>query len=75
MALNHSESSTGQWLTNCIYMHIGLNGNHGRRPGMASKKSAKTGKKNLKKGKKLAATKTLAFDAFIKIDGVDSESA
>lgn len=40
---------------------------------MASKKLAKSGKKSLKKGKKLAATKTLAYDAFIKIDGVDSQ--
>jgi hypothetical protein len=36
---------------------------------MASKKSAKSGKKNLKKGKKLQATKTLAVDYFLKVDG------
>ena len=41
---------------------------------MASKKSAKSGKKSLKKGKKLAATKTLAVDYFIKLDGVQGES-
>jgi len=36
---------------------------------MAAKKSAKAGKRSLKKTKKLVHTKSLAFDSFIKISG------
>ena len=40
---------------------------------MASKKSAKSGKKTLKSGKKLAATKALALNAYLTLDGPKGE--
>jgi hypothetical protein len=36
---------------------------------MATKKSAKAGKRSLKKSKKLVHTKSLAINAYMKLDG------
>jgi len=40
---------------------------------MATKKSGKSPKRGLEKGKKLNATKTLAVNAYVKLGGITGE--